>query len=152
MLHTQPHPKSIFPPKIPNTQTPGWNHKHPVAHVMILDGGRLLDDAICALLWKELEMQVSIVHLDDEELIAQAVVLQNPDVVILCKSASFSVAKLCQILEDQKYDAPIQIMSVSICGNSLEIFDQKQLVSTNFRNFINLIREKNFSPAHLDCR
>jgi hypothetical protein len=146
MLHTQSRPNAIFSPTNLNTDTSGWNREHPVPHIMILDGGRLLDDAICALLWEELDMHVSVIHLDDEELIAQAIVLQNPDVVILCKSAIFSVGKLCQILEDRKYGDPIHIMSISICGNSLEIYDQKQLVSTNFRNFVNLIKEINFTP------
>jgi len=108
--------------------------------VLLISCGMLLEDAIAGLLETEQDLRISIVPAGDENVIANAIRMESPDTIIFCKSRRFSVQRLSQMLEQLDYSHPVQIIVISINGNTLEIFNQRRLVATNFGNFVELIK------------
>jgi hypothetical protein len=116
------------------------NQDDDTARILILHSGKLFDDLIAVLLREDPDLNVSIDWIDREEAIAQVIASKKPQIVILYKSVSFSVEKLKLLLEMLHYTEALQIVTVSINENSLEIANNGKLVSTNFNSFVNLCK------------
>jgi len=108
--------------------------------ILILYSGLLLEDLIAGLLCDEPDLQIWITGIEKEEAMAQAIASEKPQIVILCKSISFSVEKLNLMLEELHFTKAVQIFAVSINENSLEVDSKKKLVFNNFRSFIDHVK------------
>jgi hypothetical protein len=114
--------------------------------IMILDSGILLDDLIMELICDVSNLEILITRIDQEEAIAQAIMLETPQVVILCDSDWFSVDKLGKLLETSPISDTIQIVVVSWHDSSLVIKNSRHHSHTNFTDFVNCIK-KNAASA-----
>ena len=128
-----------------NIRNSNKNLKKDAPRVLILYSGILLDNMIAILFGDEPNLEILINGLDKEELIAQQIVSEKPQTVILCQSIWFSVEKLNHILEDLHYSEAVQIVAVSLTENSLEIINKKKVITTNFKSFIHLVKPMSFS-------
>ena len=108
--------------------------------IMILDSGILLDELILELFCDVPNLQILITRIDNEETIAQAIVSENPQVVILSKSECFSVDKLSEILKNLQFSDAIQIVVVSLHENSLVVKNSHNHSHNNFKDFVNCIK------------
>lgn len=130
---TSPHPVS-------NALNPQENLRTDAQRVLILHSGILLDELIAGLLDDEADLQVSIIPIDNEETIAQAIAGEKPQTVILCNSDWFSVAKLYLMLETINYSEALQIVVFALNENSMEVFSKEKIITKNFRHFVGLIK------------
>jgi hypothetical protein len=138
MTNSQPNSTIIHP--FSNDFNPPGMLKSDCPRIMILYSGILLDELIMELFCDVPNLQICLTPIDKEETIAQTIIAENPQVVILSEADCFSVDKLSKTLETLHCSEAVQIVVVSLHGNSLEVKNNRNHSHHNFKDFVNCIK------------
>ena len=110
--------------------------------VLLLDSGTLLDDAVCALLGERDGLRVCVAHPATEEEAVQIIAREQPEMVILCKSARLSAARLENEFSANPFTPAPRVLELSISGRSLEVLERGKAFKTNFSQLVDLALER----------
>ncbi len=111
-----------------------------IKRILVLDSGILLDQLITLILSDDPCLDIWVQPLDTEERVAGLIDVIHPESVILSCGSTFSVSALKRLISARQPGNCVDIVTISLDDNSLDINDERRLAFSNFRNFVELVK------------